>query len=262
MRRLIRLSMIRLLGLLWVGFAIGSLASASAQACTLRLGWEVFPPFQVAEGDDAGGLDLDLFRAAAASVDCEVVTREMPWRRLLRALETGEMDAAMGASITPEREAFARFSDTYRNDEFVLFVRRGEVDKVGPGGIADVVGARFRLGIVGGYSYGDTFDRLMQDPSFARQVQAAPTTLLNLRKLLAGRIDGFIESRPVGADVARKEGVLDQVAVHPVPVSSDPTHLMFSKKSVPAQVVERFNDALATMKVNGRYDEIMNKYLQ
>jgi len=255
-RRVIRFSGLMLLGAIIIAWTL-----QPAMACSLKVGWEDYPPFQVRDGHDATGLDLQLFRNAAALAGCQVTTREIPWRRLLNMIEAGRMDAAMGASITPEREAFAFFSDSYRNDEFVLFVRNGDLDQVGPGGLSDLVGKRFRLGTVGGYSYGAVFDTLMRDPRFVRQVQSAPSTVLNLRKLVAGRIDGFIGGRPVGIDIAKKEGVLAEIAVHPVPVSSDPVHFMFSKQSVTPDVVTAFNRALAEMKANGRSEAIMDAYL-
>ena len=256
MNKLIRLSF-------FSAFALLAAGSSAHAACTLALGWESFEPFQMKEADGkVSGIDVDLFTEAAKGADCTVTPKEVPWKRLLIDIEGGKMDAAMGASVTPERQAFAAFSAAYRKDEFVLFVRKGEIDKVGAAGVVAITGKPFKLGTVGGYEYGDAFDALRKDPAFAKQLEEAASTELNIRKLLQKRLDGFVENRFVGLAMAKKEGALDKLDIHPVPVSSDDVNFMFSKKSVPPAVVAAIDAALVKMKADGRYDAILSKYLK
>ncbi len=250
-----------------LGMVVGAVVIAAglsvrpAAACTLSLGWEPFAPFQMADGGRVTGLDVDLFRAVAETIGCTVTPREIPWRRLLANLETGSADAAMGATKTPEREAFAQFSDAYRADEFVLFVRAGEIGRFGSDGLASMEANRLSLGVVGGYNYGETFTSLMTSRRFQRLVQTASGSDLNLRKLLAGRIDAFLENRFVGAALARAEGAGDRVESHPAVVSADDVHFMFSRASVAPEVVASFDRMLETMRADGRYDQVVGRYL-
>ena len=245
------------------GLALALLTPAVGQAaCALNLGWEAFEPFQMKAETQVSGLDVDLFVEAAKDAGCTVAFKEAPWARLLKEIETGKMDAAMGASITPERQAFANFSESYRQDEFVLFVRAGEVDQVGAAGLKAMVGKSFKLGTVRDYAYGDEFDALKKHPDFAKQIDEAAGTEINIRKLISKRLDGFIENRFVTAAVARKENAGDKIAPHPVSVSTDPVYFMFSKKSVPEATVAAINAALAKMKNDGRYNQIVAKYLK
>lgn len=251
----------RFLAFVLILAATTGLPVRQANACSLSLGWEVFEPFQLQDGDSAGGLDVTLFQEAAKEVGCSVTTQQVPWRRLLGDLEKGRTDAAMGATATPERETFAWFSEPYRDDEFVLFLRKGEAAKLGPKGIGAIADAGLRLGVVGGYEYGAAYDAAAENPAFAELVDAAPDTRLNLRKLLINRIDAFIENRFVGLAVLRQENAVGKVDIHPTPVSTDPVVFMFSKASVSEDVVKRFNAALAAMKADGRFDAIAAQYL-
>ena len=236
--------------------------SQARAACKVSMGWEDFPPFQMKVGDRVTGIDVDLFQAAAEIAGCTVTLKELPWTRLLKLLENGRMGAAAGASITPEREAYARFTASFRAEELVLFLRAGDLGRYGSGGIEAFLESGGRLGTVSSYEYGDAFAVLRKDPRFARQIFDSRTSLLSLRKLLQNRVDGFIENRFVGVAIARGEGVIDKIEGDPILVSANPSHLMFSKKAVDKATVDAFDRALAAMKADGRYDTVVAKYLK
>lgn len=242
---------------------VGCLFVASpVQACTLRLGWEYFEPFQVKRDGEVTGLDVTLFREAAAIARCTVETYELPWARMLRALELGRMDVALGASFTPDRAAYARFTQPYRREEFVIFMRQGELERLGPGGLLDIAQAGLRLGTGTGYTYGALFDEAMKDPAFVQLLDEAARTQLNVRKLISGRIDAFLDSRFVGWNMAKREGVASSIEIHPAVVSFDPVHFMLSKTSVSEEIFNRIDHALGMIQANGRLNMILAQYLQ
>jgi len=257
-----RIGRAAVLALALAGTLAGGTTVAGA-ACSLSVGWESFEPFQVKQADGTvSGIDVDLLSEAAKGAGCTVTFKETPWKRLLAEIEAGKTDAAMGASVTPERQAFALFSEPYRKDEFVAFVRKGESGRLGAAGLPGIVGPGLRLGTVGGYEYGDTFDTLKKDPAFAKLIQEAASTELNLRKLVSNRIDLFLENGFVGLAMAKAEGVGDKIEIHPTVVSSDEVVFLFSKKSVQPEVVSAINQSLAALKKDGRYDQILAKYLK
>jgi polar amino acid transport system substrate-binding protein len=250
----------RLFGL--VSFAATTLLAGNVQAaCSLSLGWEPFEPFQLkTEAGVVGGIDVDLFTEAAKRAGCTVTPNEIPWERLLNDIKDGKIDAALGATVTDERKVYANFTSPYRKDEFVLFVRKGELGKVGADGLASLVGKPFKLGTVKGYEMGDTFDKLKSE--LGKQIDETSSTELNLKKLAANRIDGFIENRYVGLAEAKKAGLADKIEIHPVPISSDDVSFMFSKKSTTGETLAAVEDALKAMRTDGQYDKILAKYLK
>jgi polar amino acid transport system substrate-binding protein len=243
-------------------FALWSAASPAAADCTLNLGWEAYEPYQMETGGKVSGIDVDIFTAVAEQAGCKVVPKQVPWARLLKDIEAGKMDVAMGASINPERQAYASFSDSYRKDEFILFVKPGKVGALGDQGLDAVAGMAFKVGTVRDYAYGDAFDALMKNPAFAKNIEESAGTNLNLRKLSAGRLDGLIENRYVALATAKAEGMAGQIEAHPKPVAADDVYFMFGKKTVQATTVEAINAALKKLKADGRIDQITAGYSQ
>lgn len=116
---------------------------------TLSVAWSHWPPFsQIAADGTLGGLDVTLTRQILGKAGVEPAFRNLPWARALYLMERQQLDVAMGALKTPERERFARFSAPYRRASFVLLSQRpqaGEPDGV----IMEWQYARYRLGQLG-----------------------------------------------------------------------------------------------------------------
>uniref|UniRef100_UPI003AF327B6 substrate-binding periplasmic protein n=2 Tax=Aeromonadaceae TaxID=84642 RepID=UPI003AF327B6 len=92
---------------------------------TLSVAWSHWPPFsQIAADGTLGGLDVTLTRQILGKAGVEPAFRNLPWARALYLMERQQLDVAMGALKTPERERFARFSAPYRRASFVLLSQR------------------------------------------------------------------------------------------------------------------------------------------
>ncbi|MBF0103669.1 MAG: amino acid ABC transporter substrate-binding protein [Desulfobacterales bacterium] len=228
----------------------------------LSIGWEPWEPYQYEKDQKVTGLDIDLVTAILDSFQCKLNLKKLVWKRHLEFLEMGEIDLAAGASITPDREKFAYFSNAYRTESAVLYVRKGESSKYSFSKLEDIVGTPFKLGITRDYYYGEDVKKLMENPKAKHQIEEVHQNDLNFKKLLTKRIDGFL-SDPIAATFGlRNEGVLDQVEVHPLFIFSNDIYIMFSKKSTTPEIVKVFNDNLAKLKANGTIDQILNRYLK
>jgi len=237
---------------------------ALAKQCTLRAGYDPYGVYTYNDADGrAGGVDVDVIKTFAREVSCHVTFVEMPWTRVLLALEAGELDMTSSASMTPERQAFAHFSIPYRQADVAIYVRRGESGRFELKGLQDIPKTGLRLGIVTGYYYGEEFDALIENESFAAQIDPAADYDINIRKLLHGRIDGFIvDDAGVMVSAVRGLGVEDQVERHPLSLPGDDLHFMFSRKNVDALRVEGINHAIRRMQDDGRLEEIIRKHLE
>lgn len=188
---------------------------------------------------------------------------EMPWVRILLALQKGTLDVATSAGWTEERNAFAYFSKSYRDAEMAVFVRRGEVDRYPLARLADITKIEFTLGVIVGYHYNDEVDELMKNPAFAARVDGAVDYRTNIRKLVHGRLDGYL-AEDVNVMVAEANilSLGDKVERHPMPVSGDELHLMFSRKTVDPAIVSKMDAAIVEMRADGRLQAMIDKYLQ
>jgi polar amino acid transport system substrate-binding protein len=235
-----------------------------AAACTLRMGWEPYAIYTFADQDgNPSGVDIELIKAVAKDVGCEVTFRQLPWARMVLELENGVIDATSSTSRTPERELFAYFSEPYREAEMAVFVRRGEAGNYVLEDLSSIPGTGFRLGVISAYYYGPEFAELMKDPRFAAQVDGAADYETNIRKLLHGRIDGLlVDDAGVALGEAKSLGVEDRIERHPVRIAGDNLHFMFSRKSVDPATFAAINASLAKMIADGRVNEIMARYLE
>ena len=67
---------------------------------------------------------------------------------------------AASASKTPEREEYALFSDPYRTESAVMYVRIEDAGKYNFDSLEDIIGTEFKLAVTRGYYYGEEFEEL------------------------------------------------------------------------------------------------------
>jgi polar amino acid transport system substrate-binding protein len=237
--------------------------SWQAQAeCLLTSSWDPWEPYQYQIKDTLTGLDVELAQAILQQAGCKVTFKKRPWARALTEIEAGTIDFVTGASRNPERELYANFSEPYRDETMVLLVRKGEAGKFPLQTLNDLLLTEFRLGVVRDFYYGEEHKQLMLNETYRKKVSVVPSDAQNLKKLLTGRVDGILIDRYTGPFLARQEGGNTQIEQHPVKVSSSDIFLMFSKKSVDPAQIQKINAALATLRSNGGYQAILNRYLE
>ncbi|MYL28133.1 MULTISPECIES: substrate-binding periplasmic protein [Halomonadaceae] len=236
-------------------------APATSFACELRMGWEPWKPYQYRDDQgDLRGLDIDLIRAIANRMDCELALVKQPWMRHLRELREGRVDLAAGADYTPERADFAYFSRPYRTETVRLFMRQGEPDEYELSALKDVIERDLKIGITQGYDYGKQFEALRQHPHAHNHIETTRSDLLNYRKLARKRIDAILADPLVLRTRVKGSAFEDAFEAHPLRVKQAPIHVMFSRASTSKALVQRFNNALEAITGTGMYDRIFNRY--
>jgi len=229
--------------------------------CELTMGWEPWEPYHYQDQEmKVKGLDIELMEMITTETGCKISYVKGDWKVLLANLRKGEIDFLTGASITDKRKEYASFSDGYRTESFRLFVRAGEVEKFPGYNMKALIDSGFRLGITMDYIYNDEVNSLQDDPANSDKITAVSTGLINFSKLMEGDIDGFLEDPVVGSSSIRRQGLENQIELHPYVINTGDVHVMFSKVSVDAEVIQSFNNALAKIRTNGRHQRLMEKY--
>lgn len=212
------------------------------------------------------GLDIQLLRATLARAGIDVSFTYLEWDDHQKALKEGKNDVATGAFITPEREQYAWFSNHYRYEANVLYVKRG-MSKQYPFQSAKAMLAyfrthAFRLGVVQGYSYTpSSLNQYITAPENRPSIVFAKNELALFRHLKNGYIDGFLTDRIIGATLNWRSGFQDSVEEYPGFFAKAPVHLMFSKKTVAKETVDKINQTIDAMKQDGSYKKITKHYL-
>ena len=233
---------------------------ATAAGCEkpIRVGWEAWSPFQIPAEGEPKGIDPDILRAIEKVSGCDIEFHETPWKRNLRALETGKLDVALAASITEERDKYAKWTISYLPYSSILWT--GSDDNVNYGSLEDYLDSGNNLGIIRGFSYGETTDAILENAAYSDQIQENKSAKLNLRMIAADRIDGTLGNQFTMGYFAKREGLFDAVRATDVVVQSEPIYFMFSEKSTSDATIEKFDEAIRTLKADGTIQKIVDKY--
>lgn len=228
--------------------------SYNVHACELKVSFEEWMPYQTKTGNKFTGLDVEITEAIVKEAGCKMIITEQPWIRQLAENESGQIDVTMGASKTPEREIFAYFTEGYRNETNSLFV------KVGVGAdiksVMDLGKTKARIGVSRGTSYGQEVDAMK-----SKFDASADNDTMNIKKTMAGRIDGFLVDQFTGIALIKMQKATNMIQLHPVHISSGEVYLMVSKKSKIPNLTKKLNDALKKIKANGNHARIIAKYM-
>jgi arginine/ornithine transport system substrate-binding protein len=224
----------------------------------LRLGIEAaYPPFASKTPDNQiVGFDYDIGQALCAEMKVQCVWQEQEFDGLIPALKVKKVDAVISSmSMTPERMKSVDFSNRYYRIPARLVFKKGS-------GISDIPvqlkGKRI------GVQRATNFDRYVTEkfaPAGAEVIRYGSQNEVFL-DLLGGRIDATMASSVVIDEslLKRPEG-RDYEFVGP----SFTEEQFFGtgigiavRKSDP--LAGRFDQALATIRANGTYDKIRQKY--
>jgi polar amino acid transport system substrate-binding protein len=232
--------------------------------CQLVMGWDPYEPYQFADSEGhVRGLDVDLVSEMAKQAGCSLSFVEKDWAGLIADLRSGAIGVLAGASKVTERESFALFSQPYRQETFSLYVRAGESDRWQAGSLAELVGGeqKMRIGITDGYVYGPELEQLLDNAALANQFVSAPFSEAHAANLMQRSIDGMLEDPFVASAMISRKRLSDDIIRARFQIKAGEVSLMFSKASVSPEIVAAFDKSLAAMRLDGRYEQIVKRYL-
>lgn len=240
-----------------------SMTADAKSTCAVSLGFDVWEPYQYVDVDgQVRGLDIEVIQFLLADMNCSVTYVRGTWVSLLEDLRQGNVDMLLGASKTEAREAFALFSESYRKEEFSLYIRKEDSTRMAYQDISDFIENNSKIGVVGDYYYGQRISALLDGELTRDSFVSGIMGELNIARLLDMDIDGFLEDSFVGASIIRRKALSTYIVAHPFTVNTGDIYVMFSKQSVDPAFVQRFDLSLSKIKQDGEYEKIMAKYSQ
>lgn len=235
--------------------------SFQSTAISLSVGWELWYPYQYHnKQQQLVGLDFEIFNAIVDDADLDVTYTELPWKRHVQYIRTGEMDVAMGSSFTEERDKFAYFSIPYRQEVVKLFVKKGSVDKIKLNSLSELTTSNFMIGVEGGYYYGQKYQELIQDIKFQARISEVVDLEENVTMLMKGYIDGFLVDPITMKAFTEKYRLHDEFETHPIEIYQSDIHIMLSKASCTPNIKEKIDQTISKLKANGTLDKIINRW--
>jgi polar amino acid transport system substrate-binding protein len=226
------------------------------------VGWELWYPFQFRDkSQQLVGLDFEIFQAILAQAGFTADYVELPWKRHLLLIKSGEIDIAMGASFSNERKQYAYFTEPYRTETVRLYVLKKHVVEFNLPSLSDLTKTNYLIGIEGGYYYGDTFQHLMKNSEFQTHINEVIDIEQNILMLMKERIDGVLVDPATMNAFVNKYGLQGEIVPIALDVYHTDIHLMLSKKTMTHQQLERFNQAIKQLKSQGKIQQIIDYWL-
>jgi len=235
-----------------VAFALG-MAAPAAEARRVVMATVPWAPFYAPELDDEGFIS-EISRAAFNAAGHEADLEFMPWARAMLQVRQGDRHLLMGAYYTDERAETYIASDRIYTTSVGL-VALQDLGVTSYGELRDL--SEYTIGYGRGWATTDEFDN-----ADYLDKEAADNNVLNVRKLYAGRIDMIAMNFDRFSQIAEDEGFdPDQAVFLDPPLQSSGLYLMASRAiDDPEGLVEEFNEGLKTIRENGRYDEIIERF--
>ena len=239
--------------LLCLGLAGPGLASESPPEVpdrTLQLGADVWPPFTDFPGRRRIAIDLVHEALRRAGVDGSTNVMD-DFELVLGELRRGGLDGSPALWRDPTREEFLVFSEPYLENRLVLLARRGADARAKS--LADLRGKRVAL--VEGYAYGPEI-RDAEGPIllFGRSDQE------NLERLLKGEVDYVLADEVLIHSLFERYGERAKalLSVGSTPIVERSLHFAMRRDLPDAEsIVQKFEEAIATMVVDGSYNRAL-----
>ncbi len=214
----------------------------------------VFKPFEYTDASgNFVGIDVDIVAAIAEDQGFKYELKSLGWDAAIAACQSGQADGMIaGASITEKRKASGwTFSDSYYDSNQTLTVP-ADSDIAG---FADLSG---KMVAVKTGTQGATYAESLKD-EYGFDLTYFEDSPTMYQAVLGGQCVGCFEDTPVMKASIKDGGlalkVLDDTASDPAPYG----FAVFSEDS--QELLDMFNKGLADIKANGKYDEILKKYL-
>ncbi len=203
------------------------------------------------------GFTSAIIAEACNRVGLKATFHFMPWKRAMGEVRRGKYDALYSAYYSEERAKEFGVSNPYVHGPLVLCAKKGT--SISWDGTMRSLEA-YRIGVVRGYVNTPVFDKsefLIKDET--------TSDLLNLRKLLGGRIDIIVIDKFLAIHMLKTnptlEGDLQDVQFLSPPLEEKDVHVMFSKSNPGwKRTLELFNKGLEAIEKDGTKESIMKKF--
>ena len=215
-------------------------------------------PTAYIENGKPTGMLVDVIDEAFKRAGLRVEFRLMPWARCILEAKAGKVDGIFSIYLTPERQAFLRYADEVLITQVQAFFVRKDATVTFDGDLAKL--SDLRIGVVNQTSYGPRVDAALNSKLF-KTVEHSNSASSNVLSLVRDRVDMIPSYRHVVLNTAKTLGLYGDIKELAPAIEAIPSYLAFNNKQDRTRDIAAFNQSLRSMKKDGTYDAIFNKYL-
>lgn len=230
--------------------ALALAAISSVQAKEIKFAMEPsYPPFEFTnEKGDIVGFDVDIANAICKEIQANCTYASQSFDGLVQAIKQKRIDAAISAmDITEARSKQVLFSDAYYDSSASFIAVKDKVDLTTAKNVGVQNGTTFQQYVVA--------EAKQYKPKSYASLQDAVLDLKN------GRIDIIFGDTAVLADMLSKDANLTFVGEKVTNQKYFGNGLGIAVNKSNSELVAELNKGLATIKANGEYQKIYDKWM-
>lgn len=224
---------------------------ASAATETLRIATEsTYKPLSYTDSDGKlVGFEIDLMNALCDEMKAKCDISSQEWDGLIPGLQAKKFDAVIaGMSITPERQEVVDFTDPYFNSGIIFVAKKGD----------DISLDSDLSGVSVGAQRSTVSSQYLEDHQPNANIKLYDTQENAYLDLTSGRTRGILSDKVIAVNWLNSEGGDSfETKGGEIDTGNDAMGIAVRKGD---ELAGKFNAALATLKSNGKYDQISDTY--
>lgn len=231
-----------------------TLCAASATAAALKVGVSGdYPPLIYKQEGRLVGIEVDNAKALGDVIGHAMTLVEMPFEKLIPALQAGEIDVIMsGMSITPERSEQVIFTEPYMEvGQMAIMSTEKVAQYANPWSI-------YREGVRVGVEPGTTGAAFAESELKEAKVSFYANPEAAFAGLRKDEIDLYIHDAPTSWQLATNTDNRDLISLYK-PLTEE--QLAWAVRKDDAALAEVLNEGLRTLKANGTLRYIFNRWI-
>jgi polar amino acid transport system substrate-binding protein len=223
------------------------------KAESFKIVTEEFPPYNYQVGDDARGLSSEVVKAVMKQINRKALIEFYPWARAYKIAQTEKNILIYSVARIAEREALFHWVGSIAPYKTSLYKLKSN-ESIQVNSIDQA--KKYAIGV----SPDDVTALYLQRHQFPL-LKTAAKDLLNIRLLANNRIDLIASDEASFTQRIQDEGLSPSLfeRVFRLEALSDQLYMAFSSGS-DVNLVAEFKGGLETIKLNGTYDLILQKY--
>jgi polar amino acid transport system substrate-binding protein len=232
-----------------------SLSTFSNQVTELTCYGTTFSPYSFVKNGVVSGINIDLISAISKQLNISVTFEIMPWRRLLQNIAADKIECATAFFKTSTRVNNMIFMEEPLSiTDYTIFIHKKNAHKYK--NLKDLDGTS--IGVNRGFKTMPEFENAVHHYTIKKYEVGDEQQ--SFQMLSTFRLQGVLTDYTVGIFNIKELELRNIISLEP-PLKSIPVFLVFSKKIKEKGLVKIFDQALLTLKQNGTYQTILDKYL-
>ncbi len=234
--------------------------SSSVHSQSIQIVTEEFPPYNYEENGEITGVSTEVVKATLKELNIQPKISVRPWPRALREAQEKPNTLIYSIGRNAKRENLFKWVEVIAPADFYLFSLKDRDDiQIN---ILDEAKA-YKIGTV----REDLREQYLISQGFVKGENVMPSNkyLSGFRKLLKDRIDLWAVPELTAYYLVKQEGYAPDKILRKVylldQISTEGYYMAFGKNTSD-HIVEKFREALDTIKKNGTHQMILKKYLE